>query len=268
MKQIIDWLSAHKFFNLLLLFAYYIAVVLPHKQFGTFLNQKVFKGITRAEYNQMVLTGGLILLFCYLFIFVKNTWQLESKNKLWIYMAVNIVLSALVLNFLFVINIEVVHYPQYALFAVLCFPLLRNFQQTLIWTTIAGAIDEAHQYFYLAPKDTSYYDFNDVVTNLVGAVFGLLLIRGFDILSTRHKPFHQSTAFYGLVALGVIIIGTLLTGTLSIYPSEDTTYQLLRKFPEGFWSKANPNVVYHIMQPLEGTIVTILLWLGFRGIGK
>lgn len=268
MKKLIDWLSHHRAFNLLIILFYFIAVVLPHKRFGTFLNTKVFKGITRDEYNNMVLFGGLILLSIFILILLRNSAKTEYKRRLWIYMAANVLFSAIILNLLFVINIEVIHFPQYAFFAIIAFPLLLNYQQTLIWSTLAGAIDEAYQYFYLSPNDTGYYDFNDVVTNLVGAVFGLLFLWSFGIKETNKPNFLKSSAFYALVILFLVVTITCISGVLSIYPSDTTTFQIVREIPTGFWSTVHPNVTYHVMMPLEGMLVTILLMLFYYQIGK
>lgn len=268
MKKLIDWLSHHRAFNLLIILFYFIAVVLPHKRFGTFLNTKVFKGITRDEYNNMVLFGGLILLSIFILILLRNSAKTEYKRRLWIYMAANVLFSAIILNLLFVINIEVIHFPQYAFFAIIAFPLLLNYQQTLIWSTLAGAIDEAYQYFYLSPNDTGYYDFNDVVTNLVGAVFGLLFLWSFGIKETNKPNFFKSSAFYALTSLLVLIFIAFSTSYLSIYPDDNAAYQIVKKMPDGFWSTVHPNVTYHVMLPLEGIAITILLILFYYQIGK
>jgi hypothetical protein len=266
--QVINWLQKFKVFNILLILIYFIAVVLPHKRFGTFLNEQVFKGITRDQYNQMVLFAALILLAAFTIIFLKNSATKPFKKRLWAYMALNIILAALTINILFVINIEVIHFPQYACFAILCFPLLGNYHQALIWATIAGSVDEAYQYFYLAPKDTSYYDFNDVVTNLIGAVFGLLLLRSFGVEEWKKPKFFKSSALVGLIGVGTIILIACLSGYLSIYPSEDTPFQLLRKWPEGFWSTVPPEVTFHVMRPIEGTVITGILLFIYQSIGK
>ncbi len=267
MNKVVNRLTEHKWINLLILLTYYIAVVLPHKAFGTFLNTKVFKGITRDEYNMIVLFIAIVVLSVFAYLFLRNSSTRPFKRRLWFYMGANILFASLVMTYLFVINIEVVHYPQYALFAILAFPLIGNYQQTLIWTTIAGIIDEAYQYFYLSPKDTSYYDFNDVVTNLIGAVFGLLFLRSFGVKNFYQPPFIKSPALYAIISLMLVVIALNLSGILSIYPNDDTPFQLLKKWPDGFWSTVHPNVTYHVMRPLEGTLVTFALWLFYSKIG-
>ena len=148
------------------------------------------------------------------------------------------------------------------------FSINQQLSSTLIWTTIAGAIDEAYQYFYLAPKDTFYYDMNDVVTNLLGAVFGLLFLWSFKIPNMNQVPFWKSTGFYGIAIIPIFILLLTLLGILSIHPSDETPYQLLRKWPEGFWTNANHGVIYHIIQPIEGTLITVGLWGLYYKIGR
>ena len=268
MNNIVSWFSQHKWINAGILIGYFLAVVLPHKRFGTFLNKVVFKGITRAEYNQIVLSFAVVALLLFCTILIRNIYKHTSRNRLLAYLIVNVIFAALVMRFLFVINIEVIHYPQYALFAMICFPLINNYHQTLIWTTIAGAIDESYQYFYLAPKDTFYYDMNDVVTNLLGAVFGLLFLWSFKIPNKNQVPFWKSTGFYGIAIILIFILLLTLLGILSIHPSDETPYQLLRKWPEGFWTNANHGVIYHIIQPIEGTLITVGLWGLYYKIGR
>ena len=268
MSGIISWLTRNKWINALVLLGYFLAVVLPHKKFGTFLNTQVFKGITRAEYNQIVLSFALVALLIFCTVLFRKIYKHTSRKLLSSYLLVNVIFAGLVMRYLFVINIEVVHYPQYALFAILCFPLFNNYRHTLIWTTIAGALDEAYQYFYLAPKDTFYYDMNDVITNLIGGVFGLLFLWSFNIPERKSGPFWKSSGFYGLVAIVTLIIVFNLAGVLSIYPSDEVPYQLLRKSPEGFWTNANHGVVYHIVRPFEGAIITTALWAFYSNLGK
>ena len=268
MHQIIQWLKDHKIANIVILIIYYIVVVLPHKKFGTFLNKHLQNGITRDQYNLYVIIGATVILLVYFLPFFKNTMKLPDRNRLWLYLGFNILLAILVINILFVINIEVIHFPQYAMCALIIFPLVGNYTATLIWTTMAGMLDEAYQYFYLAPKDTSFYDLNDVITNLIGAVFGLLLIRSFRVVEWNKFSLFKSTIWIGLISIFLTIVVTHLTGILSIYPSDDRPFHLLRKWPPGFWSTVPPNVTYHVTRPVEGMLLTIGLWTIFSGIGK
>lgn len=275
MKRFVDWMAGHKMIHVVIIIVYYVSVVLPHKRFGTFLNDTVVGGLGinnntpegRAEYNFYAISIAIILLIALLYFFIKNSIKLLDRKKIWIYMIVNVILAALIVEYLFVVNIEFVHFPQYAVFAILIFPLIGNYKSTMVWTTLAGMLDEAYQYFYLAPKDTAHYDFNDVLTNLVGAVFGLLLLRSMNVAARNNFKLSTATFWYGIVAIGLVVFGLHMADILSIYPSEDHEYHIVRKMPEQFWSKIHPNVTYHIVKPVEGLFLTVFLWVFFSKIG-
>ena len=274
MKRLINWLGGHRIASILILITYYLAVVLPHKAFGTFLNRTVVGGLGidnnsvegRLMYNLYAMIIAFSLLLGLLYFFIRNTRSLEDKRKIRGYMILNILLAAIIVKYLFVVNIEFIHFPQYALFAVLAFPIIGNYQSTLIWSTLAGMVDEAYQYFYLAPLDTPHYDFNDALTNLVGAVFGLLLLRSFRINEIVPFRLVKASFWYGISALIIVVVLLHSTDILSIYPSEDHNYHIVREMPRKFWSTVHPNVRYHVVRPLEGIALIIVLWISYSRI--
>jgi len=273
MTRYVDWMRSHRTFNIILVIIYYIAVVAPHKRFGTFLNKHILVGITktkemREHYNELILLAAVAVLVIYIGIFIWQSLKRADKHKLWAYMLANVVFAWLIIKTLFVINTEVVHFPQYAAFALLIFPFTRNYLSTLIWTTIAGIADEAYQNFYLAPADTGYFDWNDVVTNLVGAVFGLLLIRAFGFANQGFEKFWKTSAFYGICSLIVLVIILHLSGVLAIGPDFDYPYQLMSKELTGFWQTVFPDITYHVIMPLEGVLLTFGLWGFYSRLGR
>lgn len=251
-------------FNFLLLLIYFLSVVLPHKAFGNFLNTVIFQGITRATYNAYVAGGAFFLLLLYSGFFLQHARGQPYRKWLGLTLILHALLAIIAIHLLFVINIECIHFVQYAIFAGLLFPLVNNHWQVLIIGVVAGAIDEAYQYFYLAPQDTSYYDFNDVVTNLIGLSFGLLLLRSAGLGNRIRYSFFCSPASYVLGGLLTVVLVCWFGNVLSIYPSETSSYQLVRTFPVGFWSTVHPQVTYHVIQPLEGLLLTGSL-LGLTG---
>ncbi len=271
MNKYVQWMAQHRVYNIMVLICYFVAVVLPHKKFGTFLNGTVVRGLGidnrtaegRQEYNFYALSIALVLLVSLLYVFIKNSIGLKDRMTIWGFMILNVILAALIIECLFVVNIEFVHFPQYAVFAILLFPLIGNYRSTMVWTTLAGMIDEAYQYFYLAPMDTSHYDFNDVLTNLVGAVFGLLLLRSMSVAEHSKFKLWKSTFWYGIAGIALIVCSFHMADILSIYPSEDHQYHILREMPTEFWSKIPPSVTYHVVRPIEGIVLTCLLWIIF-----
>ncbi|MFT4567020.1 MAG: glycopeptide antibiotics resistance protein [Saprospiraceae bacterium] len=273
MHPYVAWMSKRPLLNALLVVFYYIIVVAPHKKFGTFLNTVVFDlDNKRDQYNLYVIIGATALLALYTVFFFKGSRKRADKSKLWFYMLINILFAIIIVNFLFVVNIEVIHFAQYAAFAILIYPMIRNYNSTLMWTTIAGSIDEAYQNFYLAPNDTGYYDWNDVITNLVGGVFGLLLLKSFGVRQHVNSPWSKSSGIRAFTVMCVLVLCLWLSGYLSIYPSDSSTIQLVSKELTGFWNQVSeyspPEIVFHIVRPLEGIITTVLLFLFYSRIGE
>jgi len=79
--------------------------------------------------------------------------------------------------YLIVNNIERIHYPQYAMLALLLGLSLRNEMLIFFVTTFAGFVDEFLQ-FVMDPMKSNYFDFNDIVLNILGAAAGVVLLMG------------------------------------------------------------------------------------------
>ncbi len=258
MRKFYKWLSNHKIANIVILIIYYLVVVLPHEQVGLFING-IFKPLGRSNYNLVILVLCAILLIAIFASLWKRIRSSKRKNLLLFGFGFTILLMILVNSFLFVINIESIHYVQYAVFAILFFPLINNYIGTLYLSTLAGAIDEAYQYFYLAPERTDYYDFNDVITNLLGAAMGLLILKSLGIDGDNSKKAIRKKFVTPLLFSWALISAILITPLLSVYDKADP-FQLVRKVPEGFWITLPPNETFHVVAPWEGMVYLVFLF--------
>jgi len=266
----VNFLKNRKLINLLLLFVYYLLVVLPHEQVGL-LTVKIFGGFERDTYNLIVLVISLSFLAVAVITLAKKMLIHSQKKLILFYLLSTIGFATLCVNILFVVNIEVVHFFQYAMFALLCYPLTLNYNQTMLLSTLAGALDEAYQYFYLAPQRTDYFDFNDVVINLIGVAFGLIIIKIYKPLSNAisFKQFFSSPAFILLLLTSVVICIAIITNVLGVYHTNiEAQFILVKKAFSSFWITVHPNITYHVMLPFEGLFVTIGLWLFYYPLGK
>ncbi len=255
----IQFLLNNKRINIVILLAYYLAVVLPHEQVGLAIS-KLFRPLGRANYNLVILIGSLGLLIIVLGFLYRKILAHTDSVMLFVYFGITIGLMSIVNTILFVVNIESVHYLQYAVFAILAFPLIGNYYATLFWSTVAGAIDEAYQYFYLSPDRTDYYDFNDVITNFLGVAFGLLILKTINIYGRNSgRKFLMKSIIYPLLVLIFFFTILLTSNYLSIYPSTDT-HNLVKIMPEGFWSTIPKSSEYHVVLPIEGLLILIGLF--------
>ena len=260
MPELFRFLKRNRPVNIAILLLYYAVVVLPHKWFGTFLNTEVFSRMSRSQYNKTVLIIFVILLMMIIIHFIKSIRTNPKKLILTSTLLFSLLLAIIISKTLFVINIEMVHFPQYAILAILLLPLCGDMFQALIIATLAGGIDEAYQYFILAPDDTGYYDFNDVVTNLVGAAIGIIYARAVGWAQIKSRQFIGSPAFYMLILITSILLLLRSLNILTIYPSAGGVVSLVVYQPPTFWSQLPLGLVYHVLTPLEGTIIIILLW--------
>lgn len=176
---------------------------------------------------------------------------------------------------IFVIN-EYAHYPQYAL---LGFMLARsaesmsgrvNYSRLLWWGTVLGALDEASQYLWVTRSYSDYFDFNDVLLNLLGVVAGLM------IYQATYRPV-PDTGWRRAewISLGSLILGLLaaiVAGYLAISPPHEVPpggidhardgrvriYLQRQATFYGNWQAAPHHSHYRVLTPAEGLGLTVL----------
>jgi len=252
--------------------AYFVMVVMPHEEVGLMISQ-LFRPYSRDTYNFVLMLCSLGGLFIYMYMVYKNHNKPASTLVI-SYLVLNLLLAVVCFKVLFVMNVEAIHFVQYAIFAILCFPLVNNYNLTLVYTTIAGAIDEAYQFYVLAPERTEYYDFNDVIINLIGGVFGLILLRSLSLGTFRFTPkeFLRSKHFKILAVFFAVIIGLFASGILvKNYDAQDlyAKFWLVKTSVVGFWQERPAyNFRFHIVQPWEGLGIICLLLIIYSRLYK
>ncbi|MBT8233419.1 MAG: hypothetical protein HKO66_00850 [Saprospiraceae bacterium] len=272
MVKIITFLKERKIIAGLIALTFYVLVVSQHLEFGKFLAKTLDKPLGRETYNLIVLSGSIFLLIAFLFWFYKGWKQLPKtdQNRLLKYVLFSIVFIVIALKVIIVVNVELIHILQYAIMAILLFPLIGHYNETLFWTNVLGALDELYQYIYLSPEKADYFDFNDVIINLLGVALGLIILRSKGILGFRKVPKGVKSPQFIALSITALIIGILfLIEQLTIYPSaydHPVLFEFIRDFKPGFWRIVHPNVNFHVVQPLEGMIILVLLFAFYTGI--
>ena len=251
----------------LLLILYYIAVVIPHEYVGVFL-ANIFLPDHRAAYNWTMLIG-VILIITTTAMIVRKSIQKQDIPLIGSYFSLNVILAILCVNMLFVLNVEVVHFIQYAVFAILCFQVTKRYYATAIVSTFAGAGDELFQYVVLTPDKNMYYDFNDVIINAVGVGFGLILMRVFRpaVIHFTWRRFFKSPLFSTLMLFFTLIIVGFLTEFLSYGPDDQAAFVFL-KDEYDFWFVTHPNIKFHIVKPIEAIFILLPLIIFYSYLEK
>lgn len=273
MKRFLVYLSERPLIAVIMLIAYYLLVVLLHQEVSDFIINLV-EGVPRNVYQTTVLLIGMFFLLIYLYIIIKNIIIRQWKKEILFYLFVSLLLLVLSFEIIIVHNIEIIHFAQYAGLAVLLYPLAKRFWDTIVWATILGFIDEAYQYLVLKPDGTDYFDFNDVILNVIGVGLGLLLIfsDGFYVYRMEIIKWYKSVTNISLIVL-VIIIGILFfSSVIQLYPSVDGSdnYFVLVKVKEvGFWRFVNETIGrFHVVRPLEGIIIIVILTLFYSSMDR
>lgn len=272
MIKFINFLSRRRIQNLTFVVLVYLLVTLPHELVGVTITG-IFKGVPRAQYDLTILCiGGVVLLTfaSYLFLQLRKLEKLKIPLVFFIFCLTAMIVS---LKVIIIVNIEIIHFIQYALLGILLFPLIKNYFATIAMITLLGAIDEAYQYYYLSPQRTNYYDFNDVILNLLGGAMGMIFLRSHisirQFLSPRESAHRRTWIYYSMIIAmmslliwqkniiqdGIDMIGLPLDWA-------DFGAVLIRKPTTSFWTEIPPKILYHVVQPFEGIcLVTILLFI-------
>ena len=264
MQSFISSCRRHPWINAGCAAGYFILVVLPHLQVGLFF-QWLFSHFTRSQYQLGVLSGFVLLFLVLCLVLLRGMIVSRRVAPVLVYLGITFVLTAVSFKLLVIHNIELIHLPQYALLAVLLFPLVRRFGDTVFWATLLGAVDEAYQYFILAPDRTMQYDFNDIILNLLGAAFGVIFLFacGVSPEPRKNKAWYANPVLLTLLGLAAGVVILFQTNVLALYQTgagQSAMGVIVKELPQGFWSYIpHLHVRYHIVLPLEGLILTGLL---------
>jgi VanZ family protein len=273
LTRLIAFLGQRKAFTVLITCVYFSIIVFFHRKVSSIFDW-LRDYYSFDAYNDAVRSLSLLLLLlfsAFLFSKLRKGEERFKKSILWI-SALLIVLFSY--HLLITVNIEVIHYVQYALFAVPVFALVRRYGETVLWVTLFGAIDEAYQYFVLyRDNNTVYFDFNDIILNLIGAGIGVLLI--YTLTDTRQHVSTLLRPWRGkrfkspviTVSLTISLCCVLLysTGLVGSDPGEFSAREFIvlsrqpaPSIPQ-FWKVPEKGKPYHRLTPAEGMTILILL---------
>lgn len=274
MNLILNFLDKRPLLNVFAGITFFLLVTLPHEYIGVSI-AAIFQGVSRKSYDFTILCLGLLILLIFVGILIRQLKKLNKPKIPIAFLSLCLILMGASLHTLIIVNIEIIHFIQYALMAILVFPLFKNFLSTLLFVTLLGSIDEAYQYYFLSPERTNYYDFNDVILNLLGATIGLIFLRSHSgiaaLLRADRKAIHiKAWISYALfISLGAILIWQKSSVQNLInnigFDLDWETYGsvLIRKPTTSFWTEIPPKILYHVVQPIEGLVIISILLFTF-----
>lgn len=224
--------------------------------------------LTIERLSRYVTIGGLLLGAALVALGRQRLRVHRGARLLAAYGLATLVLMLVSYNTLFMINTEAIHFPQYALLGMLLFPLVGRFAETITWVTLFGAFDEAWQYWVLNDGlGFVYFDFNDIVLNLLGGAFGFLLalvLLGDAVEENDEgygwRDFVRSPAFRATAAFVLAGAALWLAGWLTLFPDPAAWIVLARSGPRAtFWETSYWGKTTHVLLPLEGLLLIAVL---------
>ena len=273
----------------LLALVYYVACCLMHLRFSIWLvrQREILSG--RMSFSELVpavtiASGiGLILWIALRLRKSPRPWLTCAYWLLWLACA------GLIDRYLtFSVN-EYAHYPQYALLALLLARAMDPqrtrwlVSRVLFWTTLAGMGDELAQYLWITTSYSEYLDFNDFLTNLVGAAAGMLLYYGpATALSTWVRYRKPVVEWLATAAIIIVVLVGFQTGYLGYSQAEkvppggivhlvDGRFKLyLQRGPDfyGSWPVGPRHGSYHVLRPIPALLILMVVGCLFASYGR
>jgi len=250
--------------------AYFFGLVYFHDTATVAADWLKYK-LTITYYNPVLLVSGLGFSLLIAFSLWMKVRERPELRIFLIWFLITILFMLLALLSMMVVNMEAIHYLQYAILAILVFPVFRRFNDAFVLTATLGILDEIYQYLVLNPT-FNYFDFNDIILNMLGAGAGLLFI-AVNIAPDIKPPrkWYSSSSFIFLSI--VIFLGIIFSVQLyvSFFPVPGNFegwhwFSLYRQgLPDEFWTFLYRERYYHILRPWEGIGMMVFLTL-FYGI--
>lgn len=209
--------------------------------------------------NFSLAIGALVLGFC--------SWKVFLNKRFDLLFFLFILLALLVLHwlFLFEMNIEIIHALEFGLLALLLYGATCNAGAAVILCLPFMLIDEWVQYSLLYGNYNKYYEFNDLVLDILGAGLAILVLK---IIEKERKtvllPFWKRNEYRVLFVLLIFFCVLVLSGVLAAHQSQVNTYTIFTlsriDAPELFWqTHAFTGAKYHILAPLPGAFIMFVL---------
>lgn len=268
MDRLIAWLSERKLFTVILACTYLAVVILFHKEVSG-ISDWLSAKLSFKVYNDRIFLISLMVLVVFLVFVLIRIIEGEQRLLKIIYWMFTTFLVVISYQTLLIFNVEIIHFPQYAVLTLPVFALFGHFGETVFWVTLSGAFDEAFQYFVLHPETS--LDFNDIILNLIGAGIGVVLIYTLSAPKSESLTFHKNPSRewnkYLIFAITAWIlfggISLYAAGILRFYPEANAPKALIvlnsQPPPTQFWTILNLGKSYHQLHPIEGIFFSALL---------
>lgn len=264
-ERCVVFLEHNRLLNLLLLILY-IFVILHGHDFFVQLSVKAMNSVSLPVYNQVVMlcivTSSALLILYTLYKLKANPNQWKSRL---LFLAGCLFYLSIHVNVLFEMNIEIIHIVEYIVLSLLLFPFTRSISATLIFALPIMIGDELNQYLVLYPGYNKYFEWSDIVMDIVGAGTLLLMLNIAGLQLRKRAKYNLFTpeilllVVFCLLMLMGFITGMLASTAKDLQPNTIFVFNQLSQ-PELFWqTHAFTGAHYHVLWPSEGVVLILVL---------
>ena len=240
----------------LLTAAYAVGIVLLHREVNQMAGRlQQFLGLSPYLFSMRFL--GAIGILISVVVLAGNLYGNPTRlKKLLIFVPLALILDLSLIS----VPVERIHYFQYGFLTWIAYKAIGKQFSAALLVFAASVFDEAYQYWVLYADDrVVYFDWNDLVLNLIGILAVLLFL--LPIRETAGKiPKKPVAAAIAIWTLAVCL--TVFVFNPDRYLFRDDPY----KGAASFWIKSNIKTNYHVMNTLEGLIflgIISILTLGY-----
>ncbi len=271
MQTFFSKLQSHRGLNFLLIVLYGAVIIWGHDTFVK-LSVVVMNSLSLPVYNLVVKIIGALILLIIAGILIHNLYK--DQERLWhkvFYLLATSFLLILHFNVMLEMNIEIIHAIEYSLLCILIYPLAQSFGGALVFSIPFMLIDEFNQYVHLYPQYTKYFEFNDIILDILGAGMAMVFVYISIPIRAESKVLYKRPELYLIVSLVLIFFGLLTTCFIAQHETTscNNTVFILSKLtnPQSFWQVHDfTKAIYHVCTPVEGFLIMILLATFFLGM--
>ncbi len=255
---LLNWLKKNKSVNISFVLIYGFSLIFLHDYFVG-LSYNTMNSLSLPVYNKVVLAisifGGITVFISLIFMLYKSN---ENRSSKLFFLLITSLLIALHYKFLFEMNIEVIHVLEFTFLSFFLFPLCGSFGAAVIFTLPFIFVNEWYQYVVLYPGYIQYFEFNDIVIDLLGCGLAMIILWVAGAKPNQRTVFWRKPEFSFLLVVNLLFLFLLATCVFAFYPEGKcgNTFLILNQLsdPNLFWQIHVYGAVYHVMKPVEGLV--------------
>lgn len=264
-SRYLQWFIQHRLINVLLVISYVLFLVFAHEWFVN-LSVEVMRSLSLPVYNQLV-AGVTTIAAVAVVVLVARAISRKVKIQRSGLLFLGFTLAALIIHFFVFteMNVEFIHAVEYGILAVLIFPMVGRFSAVIIYSFPVMLFDEWYQYQVLFDW-VEYFDFNDILLDLLGAGLFLAVIKTFIQEPEQPTALAKRPEVYVLLLMAITAMMMLLSSAVVPYPEDaaSKTWLVLNAIeePYGFW-RVHPLIgsTYYVLEPIPGLITVFSVCL-------